>query len=215
MFLKDCNSNLFNKNEVDNVTKFVEDYNSLLKSEKNSDKSRRKYRHLCNTYDELFYSNDCSSDRLKIIKESRDKVHKDALEDLDMFIILDKKCNNEKNELVNKSVDYKLQKFSELNKDNDDLLHKYASLESDIYSAFLNDYDNYKFYREFNKKNHYKYEHDNNELKKKYDYIKKLYSFYEISNTDKSSLENIFVSESYKDFNLLEDSNKALVKKKK
>jgi hypothetical protein len=215
MFLKDCNSNLFNKNEVDNVTKFVEDYNSLLKSEKNSDKSRRKYRHLCNTYDELFYSNDCSSDRLKIIKESRDKVHKDALEDLDMFIILDKKCNNEKNELVNKSVDYKLQKFSELNKDNDDLLHKYASLESDIYSAFLNDYDNYKFYREFNKKNHYKYEHDNNELKKKYDYIKKLYSFYEISNTDKSSLENIFVSESYKDFNLLEDSNKTLVKKKK
>jgi len=215
MFLKDCNSNLFNENEVDNVTKFVEDYNSLLKSEKNSDKSRRKYRHLCNTYDELFYSNDCSSDRLKIIKESRDKVHKDALEDLDMFIILDKKCNNEKNELVNKSVDYKLQKFSELNKDNDDLLHKYASLESDIYSAFLNDYDNYKFYREFNKKNHYKYEHDNNELKKKYDYIKKLYSFYEISNTDKSSLENIFVSESYKDFNLLEDSNKALVKKKK
>ena len=215
MFLKDCNSNLFNENEVDNVTKFVEDYNSLLKSEKNSDKSRRKYRHLCNTYDELFYSNYCSSDRLKIIKESRDKVHKDALEDLDMFIILDKKCNNEKNELVNKSVDYKLQKFSELNKDNDDLLHKYASLESDIYSAFLNDYDNYKFYREFNKKNHYKYEHDNNELKKKYDYIKKLYSFYEISNTDKSSLENIFVSESYKDFNLLEDSNKALVKKKK
>ena len=215
MFLKDCNSNLFNENEVDNVTKFVEDYNSLLKSEKNSDKSRRKYRHLCNTYDELFYSNDCSSDRLKIIKESRDKVHKDALEDLDMFIILDKKCNNEKNELVNKSVDYKLQKFSELNKDNDDLLHKYASLESDIYSAFLNDYDNYRFYREFNKKNHYKYEHDNNELKKKYDYIKKLYSFYEISNTDKSSLENIFVSESYKDFNLLEDSNKALVKKKK
>ena len=215
MFLKDCNSNLFNENEVDNVTKFVEDYNSLLKSEKNSDKSRRKYRHLCNTYDELFYSNDCSSDRLKIIKESRDKVHKDALEDLDMFIILDKKCNNEKNELVNKSVDYKLQKFSELNKDNDDLLHKYASLESDIYSAFLNDYDNYKFYREFNKKNHYKYEHDNNELKKKYDYIKKLYSFYEISNTDKSSLENIFVSESYKDFNLLEDSNKTLVKKKK
>ena len=215
MFLKDCNSNLFNENEVDNVTKFVEDYNSLLKSEKNSDKSRRKYRHLCNTYDELFYSNDCSSDRLKIIKESRDKVHKDALEDLDMFIILDKKCNNEKNELVNKSVDYKLQKFSELNKDNDDLLHKYASLESDIYSAFLNDYDNYKFYREFNKKNHYKYEHDNNELKKKYEYIKKLYSFYEISNTDKSSLENIFVSESYKDFNLLEDSNKALVKKKK
>ena len=215
MFLKDCNSNLFNKNEVDNVTKFVEDYNSLLKSEKNSDKSRRKYRYLCNTYDELFYSNDCSSDRLKIIKESRDKVHKDALEDLDMFIILDKKCNNEKNELVNKSVDYKLQKFSELNKDNDDLLHKYASLESDIYSAFLNDYDNYKFYREFNKKNHYKYEHDNNELKKKYDYIKKLYSFYEISNTDKSSLENIFVSESYKDFNLLEDSNKTLVKKKK
>lgn len=215
MFLKDCNSNLFNENEVDNVTKFVEDYNSLLKSEKNSDKSRRKYRHLCNTYDELFYSNDCSSDRLKIIKESRDKVHKDALEDLDMFIILDKKCNNEKNELVNKSVDYKLQKFSELNKDNDDLLHKYASLESDIYSAFLNDYDNYKFYREFNKKNHYKYEHDNNELKKKYDYIKKLYSFYEISNTDKSSLENIFVSESYKDFNLLEDSNKVLVKKKK
>ena len=215
MFLKDCNSNLFNENEVDNVTKFVEDYNSLLKSEKNSDKSRRKYRHLCNTYDELFYSNDCSSDRLKIIKESRDKVHKDALEDLDMFIILDKKCNNEKNELVNKSVDYRLQKFSELNKDNDDLLHKYASLESDIYSAFLNDYDNYKFYREFNKKNHYKYEHDNNELKKKYEYIKKLYSFYEISNTDKSSLENIFVSESYKDFNLLEDSNKALVKKKK
>ena len=215
MFLKDCNSNLFNENEVDNVTKFVEDYNSLLKSEKNSDKSRRKYRHLCNTYDELFYSNDCSSDRLKIIKESRDKVHKDALEDLDMFIILDKKCNNEKNELVNKSVDYKLQKFSELNKDNVDLLHKYASLESDIYSAFLNDYDNYKFYREFNKKNHYKYEHDNNELKKKYDYIKKLYSFYEISNTDKSSLENIFVSESYKDFNLLEDSNKVLVKKKK
>ena len=215
MFLKDCNSNLFNENEVDNVTKFVEDYNSLLKSEKNSDKSRRKYRHLCNTYDELFYSNDCSSDRLKIIKESRDKVHKDALEDLDMFIILDKKCNNEKNELVNKSVDYKLQKFSELNKDNDDLLHKYASLESDIYSAFLNDYDNYKFYREFNKKNHYKYEHDNNELKKKYEYIKKLYSFYEISNTDKSSLENIFVSESYKDFNLLEDSNKVLVKKKK
>ena len=69
MFLKDCNSNLFNENEVDNVTKFVEDYNSLLKSEKNSDKSRRKYRHLCNTYDELFYSNDCSSDRLKIIKD--------------------------------------------------------------------------------------------------------------------------------------------------
>lgn len=222
MYLKDCDSNVFNDNDIDSITKFVNDYNSLLKKEEESNNSKRQYRHMCNTYDELFYSNDCSSSRLKLIKESRDRIHKKAINDLEDFISLDKKCRSGKNELINNSIDYKLERFNELNRDNADLLYKYATLESDIYRSFIIDYDNYVFYREYNKKNGYKYDHDNSKLNNKYEFINKLYNNFEISKTNKRmrrTLEGIYISMSYgfdvQDLDVLLDSDKALVKKKK
>ena len=145
---------------------------------------------------------------------------------------------------MNNSVDYKLEKFNELNRDSDDLLYKYATLESDIYRSFIIDYDNYIFYREYNKKNGYKYDHDNSVLNGKYDSIKNIYNYYEIrkdrksdekyrtvknvfgcyetkknSEWDKRVLENLYINLSHdfdvQNYNKLLDSDKALVKKKK
>lgn len=191
MYLKDCKSNIFKDNDIDNVTKFIDDYNLLLKKAEESDNSRRYYRYLCNNYDNKYYSNNASSNQLKCIKESRDNIHKKAIKDLEDFISLDKKCSLEKNELINNCVDYKLDIFNEFNKNSKDLLYRYAALESSIYKAFLTDYDNYIFYREYNKKNNYKYIHDNSDLIDNYNYLKSIYPNYE------------------------KKSNKVLIKKKK